>query len=248
MTRVEKRQRPELRVAWADSKAAHFACTRWHYSASVPPGVSNIVGVWEDDAFIGVVMFARGASPHLAKQFGVSQTESCELVRVALRAHSTPVSRIVRIAVKLVRTHNPGLRLIISFADPARGHHGGIYQAGGWTYVGRSAPSHAYVDRTGRVWHQRQVTATGYGIEFGQRRRCVKKSEVRAVTLPGKHRYLLPLDARMRALCIELARPYPKRDDGALDVRAGSADSGTGGTPAAKGQCESDPGAPITQG
>jgi hypothetical protein len=32
-----------------------------------------------------------------------------------------------------------------------------------------------------------------------------------AVAVPGKHRYLMPLDDDMRARILPLAKPYPKR-------------------------------------
>jgi hypothetical protein len=169
------------------------------------------VGVWEDGAFVGVVLFARGASPQLGTQFGLAQTECCELVRIALRAHRTPVTRIVRFALQLLRKRSPGIKLVVSFADANQGHHGGIYQGGGWIYTGTSPRSKAYVDATGRQWHNRQITASGFVTEFGHRRRCKKTSEVRAVQLLGKHRYLMPLDDAVRARVEKLARPYPKR-------------------------------------
>jgi len=32
------------------------------------------------------------------------------------------------------------------------------------------------------------------------------------IILPGKHKYLMPLDAEMRAKIAPLAKPYPKRE------------------------------------
>ena len=61
------------------------------------------IGCWEDADYIGCVLFGRGASPYLGKQYGLTQLECCELVRIALRKHETPVTRIVKIAIKLLR-------------------------------------------------------------------------------------------------------------------------------------------------
>lgn len=205
------RKRAELRVDWADNKAAAFACTRWHYSKTFPPGTNNVLGVWEDGAFIGVVVFARGASRNLGERFGLEQTDCCELVRIALRAHQTPVTRILKFALRLLKQRNPGLRLVVSFADANQGHHGGVYQGAGWIYAGATPPSKAYVDETGRTWHHRQTSANGFSTEFGERRRCKKRSEVRQVHLLGKHRYFWPLDDALRERVLKLARPYPKR-------------------------------------
>lgn len=203
--------KPELRLDWATASAARYACAHWHYSGTAPPGVAVIVGVWEGGKFIGVVMFARGASKALGRPYGLEQTECIELVRIALREHCAPVSRIMRIAVQLLKQHSPGLRLLVSFADTNHGHHGGIYQAAGWLYTGRTAESPQWRDKDGRVWHAREVTATGFVRQFHRLTRCPKRSECTQIRLPGKHRYLLPLDAETRERLAPLARPYPKR-------------------------------------
>jgi hypothetical protein len=127
-----------LKIDFCSHDAAKYACLNWHYSRSIPACKLFKLGVWEDEKFIGAVIFSRGASPFLLKKYDLKQTEGCELTRVALKEHQTPVSRIVAIAIKILKKKNPGLRIIISFADPERGHHGGIYQAGGWIYTGTS--------------------------------------------------------------------------------------------------------------
>lgn len=171
------------------------------------------IGVWEDDVFIGVVLFSRGACQHLLKKYGLEQTEGCELTRVALRAHQTPVSRIVAIAIKFLRRKCPGLRLIVSFADPFQGHVGGIYQAGNWIYSGRSASSVEYKDKNGRIWHARMVKKNGIGTVFGKKRRVMKTEDVTPIRKPGKHRYLMPLDNAMRKHLQAVAKPYPKASE-----------------------------------
>jgi hypothetical protein len=140
-------------------------------------------------------------------------TEGAELIRIALTNRDTPVSRILSISVKLLKKHCPGLRLLISFADPAQGHHGGVYQAAGWVYTGQSNSSHGYKDKTGRVWHERMVSERGWNYVYGEKQKVVKPSECEKTDLPGKHRYLLPLDDAMAEQIEELRRPYPKRTD-----------------------------------
>ena len=203
-----------LKLDWCTYEAAKFACQKWHYSKSVPMPPLNCVGVWESEKFIGCVLFGRGASPHLGAKFGLAQTEVCELVRIALTKHQTPVSRIVAIAVKFLKQRNPGLRLIVSFADTNQGHHGGIYQAGNWLYSGKTSDKKHFMDKTGRVWHSRQVSNAGTVKSFGKSTKCVKRSDCSEVLLMGKHRYLMPLDAQMRAQIEPMREPYPKRDIG----------------------------------
>lgn len=200
-----------LRLDWATHKAAKLACENWHYSRSVPVPPLVKIGVWEDNKFIGVVIFSRGASSNLLKPYGLKQTEGCELTRVALTKHKTPVSRIIAIAIKFLKKSNPLLKLIVSFADPEEGHHGGIYQGGGWVYSGKSAASFKYVDSSGREWHSRQVSEKGYNVQQGSLRKTAKPSECKKILCEGKHRYLMPLTEEMQKKIKLLSKPYPKR-------------------------------------
>lgn len=147
-----------LKVAYCSREAARFAVERWHYSRVMPAGKAVFVGVWEDEAFIGALVFSRGACPYALAQFGVEFNEGCELTRVALRAHRAPVSRIVRFGIKLLLVRCPGIRVVVSFADPDKGHVGGIYQALGWVYTGTSeATRESAPPRGSRARHPRKA-------------------------------------------------------------------------------------------
>lgn len=203
--------KPKLKIDWATHEAAKFACENWHYSKCVPMPPIVKVGVWENEKFIGVVLFSRGASPTLGKSYNLSQTECCELTRVALNKHITPVSKIISIAIKFLKKNNAGLRLIVSFADAYQGHHGGIYQAGNWIYSGTSNAKHDYIGPDGKRYLSRQVSESGYAMQFGKKTKVFKPSECIAIAVPGKHRYLMPLDNAMRDKIKLLSKPYPKR-------------------------------------
>jgi hypothetical protein len=200
----------DLLVAPCDYQAAKHAVMHWHYSRSMPAGKLSTFGVWEHDRFIGAVVFGRGASDAIGKPYGLDQTQVCELVRVALTDHGHQVSEIVARSVRSMNEASPGLRLIVSYADPAHGHRGGIYQAGNWIYNGRTAPSAAFIDSRGKRWHSRMVSSTGATVAFGQKITVPKPTECTRVELPGKHRYLYPLDRAMRRQVTKLAQPYPR--------------------------------------
>ena len=208
--------RPELKLDWCSYEAAKYAVEHWHYSRSLPPPPHNRIGVWEGGCFVGCVLFARGATPELLSSYGLPTTGGCELVRVALGTHSAPVSRIVSIALKLLKQRSPGLRLVVSFADPAEGHHGGIYQAMGWIFSGDSDESVEYIGPDGKRWHGRMVSPTGLKKVYGRYRPVFRPCECERIDRPGKHRYLFPLDPEMRARILPLAKPYPKRAPVAL--------------------------------
>lgn len=204
----------DLRIDWATHAAAKYACENWHYSGCVPKSKLSKVGVWERNKFIGVVIYGCGATPNLGKPYGLEQNQCIELVRIALTKHQTPVSRIVRIANDWMHRANPGLRLIVSFADMSQGHHGGIYQAGNWVYSGQGIPAKFYMIH-GKLTHPRTLGSA----RLTQNLDGAKKRDPSAtvVVIPGKYRYLMPLDADMRTQIEPLAKPYPKRAKQAMD-------------------------------
>jgi hypothetical protein len=204
-----------LHVDWCKRDAAAYACKNWHYSKTVPVARSVYLGVWEQQTFIGAVIFSWGANHRIGLPFGLTQTEVCELVRVALRKHTAPVSRIVALALKFLHKQSPKIVLVVSYADPAEGHIGGIYQAGNWAYLGKTSESFEY-----RIGAQRLHKRTFTGENFGSPRRQLP-SNAKRVRTEGKHKYVYALDKAWREKLAALAQPYPKR--------VGSADSGTGG-------------------
>lgn len=212
-----------LRLDWCSHAAAKYAVEHWHYSRRMPMPPLVRVGVWESGRFVGCVLFGRGANQSLLRPFGLSILDGCELLRVALARHESPVTRIIAIAIRMLKRANAGLRLIVSFADPMYGHVGGIYQAGGWIYTGISELATQYFHE-GRWKHSREVTSGA----FGGKRKVVDYSRLPRRIVPGKHRYLMPLDAEMRAKLLPLAKPYPKRA-GSIASDAPATHAGEGG-------------------
>jgi hypothetical protein len=191
--------KPVLKIDWCTHEAARYAVENWHYSKRMPAGALTICGAWENGKYIGCVIFGRGANHNAGSPYALRCTEIAELVRVALTTHVSEVSKIVAVAIRFLRKQAPGLRLLFSYADPAEGHHGGIYQAGGWVYVGTSQPQAAVV-MNGKILHKRSVSSV---------RGTIKGAQRSAVT--WKHKYLFPLDAAMAAQIAPLSKPYPKR-------------------------------------
>lgn len=197
-----------LKIDWATHEAAKYACLNWHYSKSIPAGKLVKVGAWENGKFIGVVIFARGATPNLGKPYNLDQIECVELARIALTKHMTPVSRIAAFALKWLKKSNQKIRLVVSFADQTRGHNGGVYQAGNWVYTGIGSPATFY-KINGKTTHPRSIGSLGYSQNLSGARSIDPNAE--AIEMPGKHRYLMPFDEELRHRVIKLSKPYPKR-------------------------------------
>jgi hypothetical protein len=110
----------DLRIDWATHEAAKYACVNWHYSKSLPVGKLVKIGVWEKSEFVGVVLFAWGMNKSLGSPYGLQMNECCELVRVAMKPHECAVSRVMALALRFLRNQSQGIRLVVSFADPAQ--------------------------------------------------------------------------------------------------------------------------------
>ena len=190
---------PLLKLDWVGHDAVKFACEHWHYSKCIPVGKLNAIGVWEDEKFTGCITFSYGANNNMAREWGLNQTECVELTRIALTGHKTPVTKLISISLKLLKKKSPGLKLLVSYADPEHNHNGGIYQGGNWFYVGTSGSS-LKMWYKGKWAHKRTVDSAGVN-QTGMLRRNAQP----------KYKYLYPLSDDMRRKIEPLRKPYPKK-------------------------------------
>ena len=199
----------KLNVDFCNYEAAKFAVLNWHYSKRMPTCKTVKFGVWENNRFIGAVIFGDGANNNLGKPYGLKSTEICELVRIALTTHKSPVTQIVSLARKKLKTFTPFLRLIVSFADSEQGHLGIIYQAGNWIYTGQTKPADEYIVN-GKRFHGRAIRSTKpKGMPIKQYLK--NQGSYRKIKGSVKYRYLYPLDKKMRKQVIQLSVPYLKQ-------------------------------------
>lgn len=224
-----------LRIAYAEHEAAAYAVKRWHYSRRLPIGKLIRFGVWEDGAFKGVIIYSRGGAPNIGKPFGLEQTQVCELTRIALDAHEAPVSQMMAITLKILKRTNPGLRLVVSYADPNQSHHGGIYQASNYVYIGQTdlRPTDAPVRILGQVLHYRTVQ-----IKFcnGERKtiewlRANVDPNAEQLKEATKHKYVYPLDEEMKKLVLSMRQQAPRGGSIEGDASAPQAEEGVSKRP-----------------
>jgi len=203
----------KVKIDYCSHKAAKYAVENWHYSGTMPFGKKIKIGVWENDDFIGCVLFSRGATPNLLKPYGLEQTEGCELTRVAMRDHDVEVTYCLSEARKLLKEKCPGLKIIISFADKEQDHLGTIYQADNWYYLGTTGKqNNKFFVVNGDEYHGRSL-GQKYG-EGGQDLEWLQNNvdpNAKRVEKPGKHRYAYPLTKPMRYKLKKLKEPYPKQ-------------------------------------
>ncbi|MFQ5968651.1 MAG: DNA methyltransferase [Acidimicrobiia bacterium] len=121
-------------------------------------------------------------------------------------------SRVLGVVLRALRRHT-SLKFLVSYADPAMGHRGGIYQATGWLYTGLSEASTLIDLGDGVARHSRTV-----GHAFGTH--SIRHFEahdvpVRTVQQEPKHRYVYFIDSSWRERLTAPVLPYPK-EGGAL--------------------------------
>ncbi len=101
------------------------------------------------------------------------------------------------------------LKFLISYADPAMGHHGGIYQATGWLYTG---PSQATTMIDLGDWVLRHSRTVGHAFGTHSIRHFEAHDvPVRTVQQEPKHRYLHFIDSSWRDRLRVPVLPYPKK-------------------------------------
>ena len=215
----------ELKIDWATHKAAKYACENWHYAKCLPIGKLVKIGVWENNKFVGVVIYGRGTSPKLGCKYNLEQNECVELVRVALTKHKSCVSRIISIAQKYLKQFNPNLRLVVSFASQNEGHYGGIYQAGNWIYNGVTSPKDEFMFN-GKRATDRVLSEYVKNTRIG-RRELERRGLIFRFPTTTKFRYLMPLDDEIRQRILPLSKPYPKRPKQGNDADHANSDGAT---------------------
>ena len=184
---------------------------REHYLHSYPGGTFLSFGVFAGAELAGAVTF--GVGPSLAHRLvdGATRHDCASLTRLwlsdGLPANSE--SRVLGVVLRSLRRHT-NLRFLVTYADPAAGHHGTIYQATGWLYTGLSEATPLYDLGDGKTRHSRSV-----GQVFGThsiRRLGRHGLSVKLVPQVAKHRYLYFLGPKWRSRLSRPVLPYPKRE------------------------------------
>lgn len=190
----------------ATTKMMEFACKNYHYSKCVPSSRKLGFAIFEEDKFKGVIIYSLGANPHLGDEFGLKQGEIVELTRIALHNHNNPVSFYIVRTLKMIRNISPSVKIVISYADIGRhNHHGGIYQATNWIYLGKSIGSNFEYLINGKWVHPKTINGYSKQKQNYIKTHCEKRKT------SDKLKYIYCLDKDLRKKYIEKSKPYVKR-------------------------------------
>jgi len=112
-------------------------------------------------------------------------------------------------SIKELKKYAPCVDLIVSYADIDQGHKGIIYQATNWIYAGivMEGKRSNYVVN-GKKIHPRSIPSKNWKSSLSWIREHVDKDAIQEVT-KGRHKYLYPLNKKMRKKIKALAEPYP---------------------------------------
>lgn len=160
--------------------------------------------------------------------------QSVELSRLVRRDDfAGGISQLVAWSLRWLRA-NTCIPFVLSYADTTQGHHGGIYQACGFQYIGATPRQHiGYNAPDGSFVHGRNCNT-----RFGTRSVCeIAKIKPEWVPVYGdpKHLYIFPLRQKWPTIARKYgweAKPYPKPNSAArlLDA-SGSPGSELGANP-----------------
>ena len=166
---------------------------RHHYLHSLPGGTRLAFGVFTSSRLMGAMTLGVGPLNAYALVDGAVPDDCLTLSRLwladELPRHSE--SRSIGVVLHSLKRHT-NLKFLVSYADPAQGHLGTIYQATGWAYTGLSEAMPMYDIGDGKARHSRSLSHA-YGTHSLEHfaRRGVR---VKLVPQQAKHRYVFLLE------------------------------------------------------
>lgn len=207
-----------MRLTHATKEAINYACKHFHYSKSVPVNPLGYNVYNDNDEWCGVILYSRGANKNVGIQYGLENGQFLELVRVALNGKQECTSKALSMSLKQIHHDVPLCRLIISYADIDQNHLGIIYQATNWIYEGKMNENmlSAFIINGKKTHkksiHSRKINGHSLHQTISDVRKYLDKNATEFYT-KGKHKYLMPLDKKMRKQIIHLSKPYPKNNN-----------------------------------
>ncbi len=171
-------------------------------------------GLIENHRLVGAVSFGYPAAPPVIDACFNDHDDYKirELVRLAANSNKTPLSSFVMSSVKSYCKIKK-VDALISYADTGY-HHGGIYQACSWLYLGETKPTQRFIDQNGRHQHRRNNGKNISSVE------ALKRGLTSCTTTKYRYLYLYRRNKRalMRRLKYDVLQ-YPKVKNADQDPR-----------------------------
>ena len=183
---------------------------RHHYLHSAPAGMKLALGVFAGRGLAGAVGLNSGPINAWRLVDGACRADCLCLARLWL-ADDLPrncESRVLGLVVRVLRRHTT-VKFLVSYADPAAGHIGTIYQAAGWLYTG-TAEAQPLMDLGDGIPRHTRSIASVLGTHSATYFRRQGMDVLLVATIP-KHRYLTFVAPSWRPRLRAPVLPYPKK-------------------------------------
>lgn len=166
---------------------------REHYSHSIFGVTTDVCfKVTVGDRIVGGSIFGKPAGAGvLAKYSEDGKYKTLECRRYILTDDCPKNSESKTLAYMLRQLKKKGYQRVLSYADPAHGHRGLIYQATGFRYVGKTA-KRKHVMWKGKKYPDRNIHQVHFPFHLELRAALADGSATR-VQIPGKNIYVRDL-------------------------------------------------------
>ena len=142
---------------------------------------------------VGAITFGPLASREAEGSLGAGASVM-ELTRLWLADSCGPnsESRVIRVAIRLLRKARPDVTLVVAYSDPSVGHDGTIYRAAGFEYVGLGPQRYDFVPQSwaGRAFSRTRSSSTALKTKHGLDALGIP---YKRIIRQQKHRYILRL-------------------------------------------------------
>ncbi|MFQ5874639.1 MAG: DNA methyltransferase [Dehalococcoidia bacterium] len=200
-----------MRVQPIPILAARWLIEAHHYSHSLPGGTRLAFGVFVGKSLLGALTLGVGPFNAYRLVSGAGPHHCMTLTRLWLSDElpRNSESRTLGLVLRALKRHT-SLKFLVTYADPAQGHLGIIYQATNWAYTGLSEPMPLYDLGDGKRRHSRSLSHA-YGTHSLQH---FANHDVPLKLVPqnAKYRYVFFLDRSWRSGLRVPVLPYPKGD------------------------------------
>ena len=195
----------------ATPEAIRYACMKFHYAKAIPSAEYAYNVYNEQKEWCGTIIYGVGATPNIAKPFGLANGEVLELLRVALNGKQPCTSECVAASLKQIHKDAPHVKMIVSFADMDQNHYGTIYQATNWIYLGdRNVGERGAFIIHGKRTHPKSLHSKGWVQSLKWLRENIVPNAQEIIS-KGKRKYIWVFDKKKRREWQKKALPYPKK-------------------------------------
>jgi hypothetical protein len=132
-------------VAPALADRARRLIAAYHYAKGCPNTFTALDGIYRkaDNELMGVAWWIPPTRPAAENLFPDDWEAVLSLSRLVLHP-DVPSNGATFMLSRSVRALAPRWRCLVTYADTWQGHHGGIYRAAGWQYLGLTTPARTY--------------------------------------------------------------------------------------------------------